>query len=187
MSGKRQWIVVAVIVAASAAALAVAARVMSGRLEAVEAGARAPDFHAVQIALNGSAPPLPRTMADYRGKVVLLNIWATWCNPCRAEMPRMQRLQEELGPQGLAIVAVSIDNPGMETAIREFAEELHLRFDILYDAAGGIRTDYQTTGAPETFIIGKDGVIRKRVIGAADWSAEPQKALLRRLLADPTA
>jgi peroxiredoxin len=97
----------------------------------------------------------------------------------------MERLQQEMGSQGLRIVAVSIDNPGMERAIRDFANELGLHFEILYDADGKIRDDYQSTGVPETFIIGKDGVIRKRVIAATDWSAESQKALLRQLLAEP--
>ena len=97
----------------------------------------------------------------------------------------MERLQQEMGPQGLRIVAVSIDNPGMEGAIRDFAKELGLHFEILYDATSKIRDDYQSNGVPETFIIGRDGVIRKRVIAAADWNAEPEKALIRALLAEP--
>ena len=186
MSGRRQWIIVGGVVAAVAIMLFVAARTAGDQLVAVEAGAKAPDFHAVLIPTEGKGVGPVKTLADYKGQVVLLNIWATWCNPCRAEMPAMQRLQEELGPRGLKIVAVSIDNPGMAEAIHEFVNELGLRFEILYDAAGNIRTDYQTTGAPETFVLGKDGVIRKRVIGATDWSAESQKALLRQLLTEST-
>lgn len=185
MSARRQWVVVGGLVAAAAAALGIAAWTMGDHLKAVEPGTKAPDFHAIQItAVKG--PPLVRTLADYRGKVVLLNIWATWCNPCRAEMPSIQRLDDDMGAKGLKIVAVSIDNPGMEDEIRAFGKEFGLKFEILYDAPGNIRTDYQTTGAPETFVIGKDGVIRKRVIGAADWNAEAQKALLRELLAEPS-
>jgi peroxiredoxin len=74
----------------------------------------------------------------------------------------------------------------MEQAIRDFAKELGLDFEILYDATGRIRDDYQSTGVPETFVIGKDGVIRKRVIAATDWDTESQKALFRQLLAEPT-
>ena len=126
-----------------------------------------------------------KSLADYKGQVVLLNLWATWCGPCRSEMPSLERLQQELGPKGLKIVAVSVDNPGMEDAIRDFRKEFGLTFEILYAPDGKIRDDYQATGFPETFIIGRDGVLRKRVIAATDWSAEPQKALLRQLLAEP--
>ncbi|HLA91266.1 MAG TPA: TlpA disulfide reductase family protein [Gemmatimonadaceae bacterium] len=188
MSERRQWALVGGAVAIVALGVGVAARVVGGDIARVEAGARAPDFRAVPIALDasrGAAVPTARTLADYRGKVVLLNLWATWCNPCRAEMPSMERLRQEMEPQGLRIVAVSIDNPGMEEAIRDFAKEYGLRFEILYDDQGKIRDDYQSTGVPETFIIGRDGIIRKRVIAAADWNAEAQKALLRQLLAEP--
>jgi len=186
VTGRRQWIVVGVIVAAAAAALAVAMLTMGDQLVPIEAGARAPDFHAVEITDSPTGPAKVRTLADYKGQVVLLNIWATWCNPCRAEMPSIERLHAELAPRGLRIVAVSIDNPGMEQPIREFVKELELHFEILYDAAGNIRTDYQTAGAPETFVIGRDGVIRKRVIGAADWNTAAQKTLLLQLLAEPS-
>lgn len=185
MTAQRQWLIVSGVCVAVAVALGFAAYTMGDRLQAVEPGTKAPEFRAVQITAT-KGPLVTKTLADYRGKVVLLNIWATWCNPCRAEMPSMQRLEEELGARGLKIVAVSIDNPGMEDAIRAFGKELGLKFEILYDAPGNIRNDYQTTGAPETFVIGKDGVIRKRVIGATDWDSEPQKALLRQLLAEPS-
>jgi cytochrome c biogenesis protein CcmG, thiol:disulfide interchange protein DsbE len=100
-------------------------------------------------------------------------------------MPSLEKLQRALGPKGLKIVAVSVDNPGMESAIRDFTKELGLTFEVLYAPDGKIRDDYQATGFPETFIIGRDGIIRKRVIAATDWSAEPQQALLRELLAEP--
>jgi cytochrome c biogenesis protein CcmG/thiol:disulfide interchange protein DsbE len=187
---KAQWLLVGGAVAAAAAALIVLTRTPGGAAPPVEAGARAPDFHAVQVlasAPSSAAKPVAKSLADYKGQVVLLNIWATWCNPCRAEMPGMEKLREALEPKGLKIVAVSIDNPGMEPAIRDFVKELGLHFEILYDPDGHIRDDYQTSGAPETFVIGRDGVIRKRVIGATDWDAESQQALLRQLLAEPGA
>ncbi len=190
MTRATQWGLVGAVVVVGAGALVVLTRGGGGAAPAVEAGAKAPDFHAVQIdaaATPSTAPASPKSLADYKGQVVLLNIWATWCNPCRAEMPSMEKLHEALEPKGLKIVAVSIDNPGMEPAIRDFVKELGLHFDILYDPDGHIRDDYQTSGAPETFVIGRDGVIRKRVIGATDWSAEPQQALLRQLLAEPGA
>ena len=189
MNRGRQWALVGTIVALTGGGAAAAVHLTGGDVPQVEAGSRAPDFRAIPVAASPShdaAAVAPKTLADYKGRVVLLNIWATWCTPCRSEMPSMQRLEREMAPEGLKIVAVSIDNPGMEQAIRDFAKELGLQFEILYDASGKIRDDYQSTGVPETFIIGKGGVIRKRVIAATDWSAESQKALLRQLLAEPT-
>ena len=122
---------------------------------------------------------------DYTGEVVLLNIWATWCGPCRIEMPSMQRLQERLGPKGLRIVAVSVDDPGQAGAIRRFAQELGLSFELLHDPTKAIERTYQTTGVPETFLIGRDGTIRRRSIGAEAWDSEANVAQLERLLAEP--
>jgi cytochrome c biogenesis protein CcmG/thiol:disulfide interchange protein DsbE len=185
MTNRSQWMLVGAIVAVVGGALAFGARTMGDSLPTVEAGAKAPSFTAVPVA--NVAGTKARSIADYKGQVVLLNIWATWCNPCRAEMPSMQRLQSELGPQGLKIVAVSIDQPGMEQAIRDFTKELGLTFDVLYDATQNIQLQYVTSGVPETFVIGRDGVIRKRISGATDWNADSQKALLRQLLAEPAS
>jgi peroxiredoxin len=116
--------------------------------------------------------------------VVLLNIWATWCDPCRVEMPSIERLHERLGPKGLKVVAVSIDDPGADGAIRDFARQLGLTFEILHDTSGAIKQAYQTTGVPETFVIGRDGVIRKKVIAARDWSSPANVALVSELLSE---
>jgi thiol-disulfide isomerase/thioredoxin len=175
--------IVAAIVTAGTTGLLYATNVIGGGIAPVEAGSAAPQFRAVTTIAN--APARPKSLADYKGQVVLLNLWATWCGPCRSEMPSLEKLNQELGPKGLKIVAVSLDEPGMESAIRDFQKEFGLTFEILYAPDGKIRDDYQATGFPETFIIGRDGVIRKRVIAATDWSAEPQKALLRQLLAEP--
>lgn len=183
MRTSKQWVVVGGIVAVAVAGLLYATNVIGGGIPPVEAGSAAPAFRAATT-LAGK-PVSQKSLADYKGQVVLLNLWATWCGPCRSEMPSLEKLQQELGPKGLKIVAVSIDNPGMEDAIRDFVKEFGLTFEILYAPDGKIRDDYQATGFPETFIIGRDGVIRKRVIAATDWSAEPQKALLRQLLAEP--
>ena len=186
MTTRRQWLVTASIAAALVLVVVGATRLLGHQVEAVEAGSKAPDFHALPVALGVHRTDAPaKGIADYQGKVVLLNIWATWCDPCRSEMPSIEKLHEELGPEGLKVLAISIDQPGMEPAIREFARQYGLTFEILHDAAGKIELDYQTSGFPETFVIGKDGIIRKRVIGATDWAAEPQKALIRQLLAEP--
>jgi cytochrome c biogenesis protein CcmG, thiol:disulfide interchange protein DsbE len=126
-------------------------------------------------------------LADYKGKVVLLNVWATWCEPCRVEMPSIEKLHREFGPHGLAVVAVSVDDPGAEQRIRDFAKELGLTFEILHDPKQVTTRNYQITGYPETFVIARDGTIRKKLIGASDWSSEGNRALVRELLGGTTA
>lgn len=185
MTVRAQWAVVSAIVAGLVLAAVVATKMLGSRIAPVAPGSPAPNFHAVRITADSITPPV--TLANYAGQVTIVNIWATWCSPCRAEMPSLQRLAQELGPVGLKVVAVSIDNPRMEQPIRDFAKDFGLTFDILYDAAGAIQSDYQTTGVPETFVIGKDGVIRKRVVGGSDWSADSEKALIRQLLAEPVS
>jgi len=135
------------------------------------------------------------TLADYAGKVVLVNIWATWCGPCLTEMPSMQRLYESLegqpGSENFEILAVSIDAPlGQRDVagrlggdLRAFAKNLHLTFPILHDPSGTIQRTYQTTGVPESFVVGKDGVIYKKVAGPTEWDAPDNQELVRRLLA----
>jgi peroxiredoxin len=150
----------------------------------VEVGTRAPDFTARN--LRGEQVAL----SALRGDVVLLNIWATWCPPCREEMPSMQRLHETLGPSGLRVVAVSIDalpgrldlarRPGGDVAA--FVREYGLGFAIWHDPSGEIQRIYRTTGIPESFVIGRDGVIVSKVIGATEWDSEARIESLRRLL-----
>lgn len=184
MTSRQQWGVIAGIVLALGGALYVASSRLGADLFPLKIGSRAPDFAAVTMPAAGT-PVRTKGIADYRGEVVLLNIWATWCLPCRTEMPSMQRLEEQLGKKGLRIVAVSIDDPGMEQKIEAFVEELKLSFEILHDAPGAIRRQYRTTGVPETFIIGRDGAIRRWIIGADDWSSPANVAYLERLLAEP--
>jgi peroxiredoxin len=158
------------------------------RYRPVMTGSVAPQFSATTM--EGETV----TLADYGEKVVLLNIWATWCGPCRTEMPSMQRLYD--GVQGATngedfeILAVSIDVPlGQRDAIgnlggdlRAFAEELDLTFPILHDPSGDIRRTYQATAVPESFLIGKDGTIYKQVAGQTEWDAPDNQELVHRLL-----
>jgi len=142
----------------------------------VTTGAEAPEFNAVNLATGDSV-----TLADYRGEIVLLNLWATWCGPCRWEMPSMERLYRELGPAGLKIVAVSVDQVSGEEVL-DFANELGLTFDVLHDRSGQIEIDYQTTGLPETVILDRDGVIVHKSIGPVEWDDPVQRERFRRLL-----
>ena len=178
MTVRQQWALVGAIVLALAGGLAVATRIFGDELRPVVVGARAPDFRAVTL----DSTPRPRTLADYRGQVVLLNLWATWCGPCRREMPSIQALHDSLGARGLKVVAVSVDDPGAEEAIRDFAREYGLTFEILHNPSGDIQRAYQTSGLPETFVIDREGVIRKTVIAAANWNSDANRALVRQLL-----
>lgn len=181
MTVKQQWTIVGLFIVVVAGGLYGATRVLGDELFPVSVGTRAPEFHARTI----DAGAQPVSLDAFRGQVVLLNIWATWCVPCRIEMPSIESLQHEMGPRGVKIVAVSIDDPGQDARIRDFVQQYGLTFDVLHDPTGRIQTEYQTTGVPETFIIGRDGVIRKRVIGATRWDTDDNRALLAQLLTEP--
>ncbi len=183
MSGngsRGQWIAVGVIVAMLGATLTLGV-LLSEDIFQVQPGADAPGFEAISLSTGDTV-----TLADYRGEVVLLNLWATWCAPCRIEMPAMERLYQELGPEGLKVVAVSVDQIGGDKVL-EFAQELKLTFDILQDRSGQIELDYQATGLPESLILDREGVIVHKEIGPVEWDSPVQKARFRRLLGVETS
>jgi peroxiredoxin len=128
------------------------------------AGAPAPDF--ALPGMNGDTIRL----SELKGKVVFLNIWATWCAPCREEMPSMETLYQEMKGLPFEILAVSIDILGAK-AVGPFMDELKLSFPALLDPQGTIGRLYGTTGVPETFIIDQQGIITAKVIGARNWAA----------------
>jgi cytochrome c biogenesis protein CcmG/thiol:disulfide interchange protein DsbE len=181
MTARQQWSLVGAIVAVLAIALFAASHLLGDQLYPVSVGSKAPPFEARTV----DSIPRVQSLADYKGQVVLLNIWGTFCLPCRDEMPAIERLHQAMASQGLKVVAVSMDDPGFEDKIRAFAKEFGLTFQILYDPTGKITNDYQTTGVPETFVIARDGVIRKKVIGASDWNSASNRALIAQLLAEP--
>ncbi|MDB4873606.1 MAG: resA [Gemmatimonadetes bacterium] len=178
MTARQQWGVVAGIVALMAIGLGVASHFMKDELFPVEVGSKAPDFRAK--VLDGNR--YKTRLADYKGQVVLLNIWATYCGPCKDELPSLQKLHEEYGPKGLKLVAVSIDSYVSEDSIRKFADHYGITFEVLHDSTHKIEEVYQTTGYPETFIIGPEGEIRKKVIGADNWTSQGNRALIAQLL-----
>ena len=181
MTVRQQWAVVAAIVAALAGALAIGVYTLGDQIFPVVVGSKAPPFRAVTL----DTPPQEKTLDDFRGEVVLLNVWATWCAPCVVEMPSIEALHRRFKDRGLHVVAVSVDDGSAADEIREFRDEHGLTFEILHDPEGRIRRDYQTTGIPETFIIGRDGVIRRKVIAADDWDSPANRALVASLLGVP--
>lgn len=172
----KQWLLVGMIVAGLGAGAFTLARLGAG-IDQVSVGSKAPDFRAVDLATGDSVS----FREHYEGAVTLINIWATWCIPCRVEMPAMQSVYDSLRTRGFRIAAVSIDE-GDATEVRNFAAELNLTFDILHDPSGRVQQVYQTTGVPESFLLDRDGVIVKRVIGAHDWNSPVNRQLVERLL-----
>jgi thiol-disulfide isomerase/thioredoxin len=144
----------------------------------VSPGSPAPDFRAVTL----DAHPVPKGIADYGGEVVLLNLWATWCGPCEWEMPAIEALHRDFGPKGLKVVAIATDDPGYEQRVRDFVARKGLTFEILSEGSGKIEADYEARGIPATYLIGRDGIIRKRVAGASDWNSTANRALVAQLL-----
>jgi peroxiredoxin len=175
MSQSRQWTAVLAIVTTAVFGIALAVK-LRPQIALVEVGSRAPDFPAVDLA---TAEPM--TFDRYRGKVVLLNIWATWCQPCRVEMPSLESLHERFAGTDFRVVAVSVDKDGPDV-VRRFVEDLGLSFDVLHDQTADVQRVYQTTGVPESFVIDRQGVIIKKVIGAAEWDGPVTETLVRRLL-----
>jgi peroxiredoxin len=125
------------------------------------------------------------SLAGLRGRVALLNFWATWCLECRPEMPMFERLHREFSAQGLAFVGINA-REGTAT-IREYAKELGLTFPLISDPTGKINSAYGVIGLPTTFLIGRDGRAVALAIGPREWSGKPARALMQSLLAEPVA
>lgn len=178
MTLRQQWMFVGIIVAVVGIALSAGAYVMRDELFPVEVGSSAPDFTARRV--DGTQQI--RKLADYKGKVMVLNIWATWCQPCVVEMPTIEQLRRQVPDSDLKIVAVSIDDFVGADSVRAFAKNLNLSFEILLDSLHHIDRDYLTTGYPETFVIARDGTIRKKWIGPDNWASDANLALIRELL-----
>lgn len=164
-----------------AAGLVAGKRFLGNELSPLGVGNKAPDFKATTL----TAPPREKSLAEYKGNVIMINIWATWCKPCIVEMPSIEQLHQAYGPRGLKIIAVSVDDPGTDDQIRDFVKRLGLTFEILHDPGGQygeVSKLYDATRYPETVIIGRDGLIRKKFSGATDWNSPVNRALMERLL-----
>jgi thiol-disulfide isomerase/thioredoxin len=142
---------------------------------------------------GGPTPPLEladlegksHRLADYRGKVVLVNFWATWCVPCRDEMPSIERLRASLDGRPFAVLAVNLAEP--ESRIRKFLESLEqqlvpVRFAILMDRDTKTAKAWQAKLLPATYIIAPDGAIRYRHLGELDWSKPEVRDLIMGLI-----
>ena len=148
----------------------------SSKYEPLAVGKPAPDFSLAD--LNDK----PYRLSDFRGKVVFLNFWATWCKPCREEMPSMEILNKNFEKDGLVILAVSIDRVTTTKDIPPFVKGMNLSFPVLIDSWGKTDKPYKRMGVPETFIIDQQGIIQEIVIGPRDWTRLDSLQTLTKLL-----
>ena len=123
-------------------------------------------------------------LVDYRGKVVILNLWATWCGPCRVEMPGMENLYRRYRSEGLEILAVSLDK-GSSDKVQAFADEYQLSFPVLLDKDGQVERRYNSITIPTTYVIDKKGMVVAEVDGAKNWESEQTFEALEYLLKAP--
>ena len=137
---------------------------------------------------GGPTPPLalqdldgrPHALGDYRGKVVLINFWATWCEPCRAEMPSINKLRAALAGQPFAVLAVNLGET--EPRIRRFMEQVRLDFPVLLDRDSAVTKAWRARVLPASFLVGPDGRIRYAVIGEYDWTQDAARQAILALL-----
>ena len=107
-------------------------------------------------------------LAQYRGKVVLVNFWATWCEPCRDELPSMLRLKEKFDRQPFDVIAVNVDEP--EARVRAFLEKTPLQFTVLLDPGKPVTKHWNARILPASYVIGRDGRVRYSAVGEIDWN-----------------
>jgi len=131
----------------------------AGEIPAPREGFLAPDF-----SLN-TPEGETYTLSELRGKAVLVNLWATWCPPCRAEMPAMQKLYDEFNDQGFVVLAVNMTYQDNPTAVVPFVQENGLSFPILIDGTGIVGEKYELRSLPSSFFIDRNGIIQEVVIG----------------------
>lgn len=167
-SGKRNALVVLVVIAVVALMLWVGVRQsrsgspFAGATPIMEVGKTAPDF--ALSTLDGQTVHL----SDYRGKAVVLNFWATWCDPCKIEMPWLVDLQKQYGPQGLQVVGVAMDDSGRD-AIQKFAHEMGVNYVVL-QGKNAVGDAYGATGYPTTVYIDRSGKVVNKILGLVSKS-----------------
>lgn len=170
----------AVLVAASLLAAACTSRDATpdgdGGRQRVEVGAPTPEYRAVS--LSGDSVSL----AAQRGKVVLFNIWATWCHPCRDEIPELQALHDRYQARGLELVGVSVDAEGSDEAIRAFMKDFRMTYPVWRDPDERVSSQFLVIGVPATFLIDRDGVLRWRKTGPIQPADSSLTAAIERAL-----
>ncbi|HEX5646237.1 MAG TPA: TlpA disulfide reductase family protein [Nitrospira sp.] len=142
---------------------------------AVRVGDEAPNFRLRD--LDGNL----MSLSQFRGKVVLLNFWATWCGPCRVEMPAMEQLYRSFPRREFQILAVSTDSQGVAVT-RPFQQKIGLTFPILHDTDMEVGVTYGARSLPMTLMVDRQGVVRQKIFGARDWDSPEARELIRMLI-----
>ena len=123
------------------------------------------------------------SMTEYRGTVIVLTFWASWCLECRVDMPALERLQREFSSRGFTIIGVNAREN--KEAVRRYAKELGLTFPLVLDPDGTINGLYGVIGLPTTFVVGRDGRAVAFAVGPRQWESAPARALIAALLDEP--
>jgi cytochrome c-type biogenesis protein len=139
-------------------------------------GDPAPDYRAVNLAGDSVS------LAGLRGQVVLLNVWATWCIPCRKEIPELQALHQEYEARGLRVVGVSVDDGNADADVRDFIQRYGVTYAVLRDPAEQVSTAFFVPGVPATFLIDRRGTIAWRRLGPFTTSDPGLQSALRQVL-----
>jgi thiol-disulfide isomerase/thioredoxin len=126
-----------------------------------------------------------RSLSDFRGKIIVLSNWATWCVPCRREMPTLDRLEAQLGGSGFQVVPVSIDRGGIDTVRKFYAETAVQKLPLYVDRSGQVLRAAGAIGLPTTLVINRDGQEVGRLTGPAEWDSAEIAQFLRPLIAEP--
>lgn len=141
----------------------------------VQVGDEAPNFMLEDLAGN------VMSLAQLRGKVVLLNFWATWCGPCRVEMPAMEQLYRSFTRREFEILAVSTDSQGAAVT-RPFQKTMGFTFPILHDSEYRVGLTYGARTIPVTFMVDRHGIVRQKIFGARDWASPAAHELIEELM-----
>jgi thiol-disulfide isomerase/thioredoxin len=132
---------------------------------------------------DGAGKPLK--LSDWKGRVVLLNLWATWCAPCRKEMPDLSKLEKELGSDQFEVVAISVDRKGAEASAAFLKETGVDNLKLYVEPSTQIVSQLQSAGLPATLLIDRQGRELGRILGPADWASPEAQALVKAALAAP--
>lgn len=140
-------------------------------------GKKAPDFFLKDMNEK------PFSLSSLKGKVVLINFWATWCPPCRSEMPSLNKLHKEFGSGELVVLAVSTDKTS--SGVRDFLSKHPVDFPVLMDSDSKVSRQFKVFSLPTTFLLDKRGVIRQRFLGEEEWDSPAMREKITTLLNSP--
>ncbi len=149
-----------------------------------------PDYRQGEASIRGRTPKdfaltldgKPARLSEFRGKVVLLNFWATWCPPCVDEAPSLNALQQKIAPLGGTVLGVNVGVNDEMAAYEKFLTTYNIKFPTYFDASTQIAASYGTTAYPETYVIDRNGRLDRKIIGPQDWTGPEMMAYLNSLL-----